>query len=116
MLFLRIKGWKHIRKIHPGRQKGVGERNGKMKLKIPFEIMEVEGRTFAVPLEESAEGFGGVIRLSKTAAEIFGMLQEETDEESIVEHMSRRYSVPAEKLTADVRKVVTMFREKGLLD
>ena len=32
-----------------------------MRLKVPYEIMQVEGQNFAVPMEESENGFGGMI-------------------------------------------------------
>ena len=82
-----------------------------MRLKVPYEIMEVEGQSFAVPME----GAGGMIRLSKTARVIFELLQQETDEAAIVEQLSRRFEADRETLEKDVRNVVGKFREKDLL-
>ena len=82
-----------------------------MRLKYPYEIMEVEGQTFAVPME----GPAGMIRLSKTARTIFELLREDTDEAAIVDGMSRRYDADRAELAADVRTVIGQFREKGLL-
>ena len=86
-----------------------------MHLKYEFEIMEVEGQSFAVPLEDCEGNFSGVIKLTKTARVIFELLKEETDEASIVESMSRRYDVSRDILAADVHNVIKMFEEKGLL-
>ena len=86
-----------------------------MRLKVPYEIMQVEGQNFAVPMEESENGFGGMVKLSKTAAVIFELLQEDTTEEAIVEKMSQRFDAPREVLVADVRGVVARLRDKGLL-
>ena len=82
-----------------------------MRLKVPYEIMEVEGQSFAVPME----GVGGMIRLSKTARVIFELLQQETDEAAIVEQLSRRFEADREVLEKDVRHFVARFREKDLL-
>ena len=86
-----------------------------MRLKGSYEIMQVEAQSFAVPLDEEESGFGGVIRLSKTALAIFELLKEDTTEEAIVEHLGRRFDAPGDVLTADVRSTVAKFREKGLL-
>ena len=87
-----------------------------MRLKYQYEIMEVEGQNFAVPLEDCEGDFGGMVRLSKTAGVIFELLQEETDEGTIVEHMSRRFDAPRDVLAADVHSVIEKLREKGLIE
>jgi len=86
-----------------------------MRLKNPYEIMEVEGKFFAVPMETEEGDFDGVVKLSKTAAAIFELLQEETSEEAIVENLSHRFDASRERLEADVRNTVAKFQEKGLL-
>lgn len=82
-----------------------------MRLKVPYEITEVEGQYFAVPME----GAGGMIRLSKTARVIFELLQQETDEAAIVDQLIRRYDADRGTLEKDVRDIVAKFREKDLL-
>ena len=86
-----------------------------MRLKSRYEIMGIEDRIFAVPVETSEGSFSGIIKLSKTAAAIFELLQNETSEGDIVEKMSIRFDVPQEILAADVHKAVSLLREKGLL-
>lgn len=87
-----------------------------MHLKYPYEIMEVEGQRFAVPMEEDANGFNGVIKLSKTAQVIFELLQEDTSEEAIVEAMSRRFDADKNILAADVHCIVAKLQQKGILE
>jgi hypothetical protein len=87
-----------------------------MHLKYPYEIMEVEGQRFAVPMEEDANGFNGVIKLSKTAQAIFELLQEDTSEEAIVEAMSRRFDADKNVLAADVHGIVVKLQQKGILE
>ena len=86
-----------------------------MRLRGPYEIMQVEGQSFAVPMDEKKNGFGGLIKLSKTAAVIFELLQEDTTEEAIVEKLVQRYDAPRDVLAADVHRTVAKFQEKGLL-
>ena len=85
-----------------------------MRLKYEFEIMEVDGQSFAVPLEEDC-GFSGVMKLTRTAAEIFRLLQEETTEEAITEAMKKRYDVAEDVLAADIHRVVQRLRDRGML-
>ncbi len=86
-----------------------------MRLRYRYEIMEVEGQNFAVPMEDCEESFGGMVKLSRTAGMIFELLREDTDEESIVESMSRRFDAPRDVLAADVHSVIEKLREKGLI-
>ena len=86
-----------------------------MRLKYRYEIMEVEGQSFAVPMENCEGDFGGMIKLSGTAGVIFELLKEDTDEKSIVENMSRRFDAPKDVLAADVHGVIEKLREKGLI-
>ena len=83
-----------------------------MHLKYPYEIMELEGQSFAVALE----GSDAVIKLNKTAAAIFELLKEDTNEEAIVEKLSQRFEVTKDTLRADVHRVVQVFREKGIME
>jgi hypothetical protein len=86
-----------------------------MRLKNRYEIMNVEDQTFAVPMESGEGAFSGMIKLSRTAAVIFELLQDETSEEDIVEKMSLRFDAPQDILKADVQRAVSTLREKGLL-
>ena len=86
-----------------------------MRLKNHYEIMSVEDQIFAVPVENDEGSFSGMIKLSKTAAAIFELLQNETSEGDIVEKMSIRFDVPQDILAADVHKAVSLLRDKGLL-
>ena len=86
-----------------------------MRLKYSFEIMEVEGQSYAVPMEDCEGNFSGVIKLTGTAAVIFELLKEETDEASIVENMSHRYDISRDILAADVHSMVMKLETKGLL-
>ena len=86
-----------------------------MHLKDTYEIMEIEGQSFAVPLEENEESAGCVIKLSETAEEIFSMLREDVSEEQIIKAMLQRYDVSEEILAADVHATIEKFRQKGLL-
>ncbi len=86
-----------------------------MRLKQQYEVMETEGKFFAVPLDNAPGEFSGVIKLNSTGAAIFELLQEETDEETIIGKMSARYDVPRERLAGDIHGILEQFREKGMI-
>ena len=86
-----------------------------MRLKNHYEIMSVEDQIFAVPVENDEGSFSGMIKLSKTAAAIIELLQNETNERDIVATMSQRFDVAQDILAADVHKAVSLLRDKGLL-
>lgn len=86
-----------------------------MKLRVPYEIMQVEGQSYAVPLESSKGGSGDLVKLSKTAAVIFELLKNDTTEEAIVEEMSQRFDAPKDVIAADVHGVVEKLKAKGIL-
>ncbi|MBR6186984.1 MAG: PqqD family protein [Clostridia bacterium] len=86
-----------------------------MHLKYHFEIMDIEGERFAVPMEDCEGNFSGVIKLTGTAAVIFDLLKEETDEASIVEYMSQQYDVSRDILAADIHRMLLKLEAKGLL-
>lgn len=86
-----------------------------MKLKYTFETMELDDDTVAVPVGEGSEQFQGVVKLNKTGAIIFDMLKEDISEEAIVEAIEEKYNASRETISADVRKYIDIFREKGLL-
>ena len=86
-----------------------------MKLRVPYEIMQVEGQSYAVPLEDSRDGSGDLVKLSKTAAVIFELLKNDTTEEAIVEEMSQRFDAPKDVIAADVHGVVEKLKAKGIL-
>lgn len=86
-----------------------------MHLKYRFEIMDIEGERFAIPMEDCEGNFNGVIKLTGTASVIFDLLKEETDEASIMEHMSQRFDVSGDILAADIHQMVMKLEAKGLL-
>lgn len=86
-----------------------------MRLKYAFETMDFDDRIVAIPVGEGAAKYHGVIKLNETAAFIFNLLQQETDEEFIVEALMKEYSVPQELAVLDVQRYLKMFQENDLL-
>lgn len=60
--------------------------------------------------------FNGIVRSNSTAAKIIELLGEETTEEKIVDALLEIYEVTRERVTADVRKVISDLRGIGAID
>lgn len=89
-----------------------------MKLKYEFSVMKMSDEEFdAVPIGDGSENFRGMIRMNETAAAVFDLLKEATDEDTVVKAICEKY---AESDTEEIRKYVSQFTEKlknqGLLE
>ena len=60
--------------------------------------------------------FNGIVRSNSTAAKIIELLGEETTEEKIVDALLEIYEVTRERVTADVKKVLSDLRKIGAID
>ena len=86
-----------------------------MRLKMNFEIMELNGHKVAVPGGNGTNEYHGLINLNETGAFIFEQLKEETTEETIVEAMAKEFDAPREQIASGVRKYIAEFKKRGLL-
>ena len=87
-----------------------------VKLKLSFERMELDNQIIAVPIGENVDDFRGVIKMNETAAKIFELLKNDTTEKAIIDALMKEYEVPEEDISEDVRKYISEFEAKGLLE
>lgn len=88
-----------------------------MKLKGDFILMEVGGDYVAVPTDEAACSFKGVVQLNETAKDIFEGLSKGLDRGQIAERLCAEYEgIEMETAQAAVDKVIAEFNEKGLIE
>jgi len=86
-----------------------------MHLKYDFHTMALMGKVIAVPVGDGTESMKIILRLNRTAAAIFDLLKEETNEEQIVESLMTRYDVSKETLEHDVHMYIEEFRKRNLI-
>ena len=86
-----------------------------MHLRYQYETMEIMDMVVAVPVGDGTENMKSILRLNRTAASIFDLLKEETNEEKIVESLMTRYDVSKETLEHDVHKYIEEFRKRNLI-
>lgn len=87
-----------------------------MKLKEGIVLGNVDGENFAIATGKAMKNFNGVIHNNKTAAYIFELLQTEQTEDSLVEAMLDKYDVDEATAREDVREIINIIKEAGVLD
>lgn len=85
-----------------------------MKLKDGFITEEFDGQQIMVATGSAS--FNGIVRSNETAAFIVNCLKKETDKEEIVAAMAAEYDAPAERIAADVERVLEKLRGIGALE
>ncbi len=80
-----------------------------MKLKYNFVTNEVADKIVAVAVGDDLEKFNGFIKMNEVAADIFGLLKEETTEDAVVAEMCKLYPDEDE---AEVKSTVKEFTQK----
>ncbi|MCR5500012.1 MAG: PqqD family protein [Acetatifactor sp.] len=87
-----------------------------MKLKEGVIINEIDGQTLAVDAGSGRERFNGLVRMNKTGGFIAGLLQNDTDMDSIVRALTEKYDVTAEVARVNAAKVIDALAGAGLLE
>mgnify|MGYP000811957508 FL=1 len=87
-----------------------------MKLKEGIVLGNVDGENFAIATGKAMKNFNGVIHNNKTAAYIFELLQTEQTEDSIIEAMLEKYDVDEATVREDVRRIINIIKDAGVLD
>lgn len=85
------------------------------KLKYNFEAMELDDHIVEIPVGDDSSDFRGVVKLNKSAEEIFSLLRRETSEDEIVKVLQSRYEDDS-AIPAYVHKVVSALIDGGVLE
>lgn len=86
-----------------------------MKLKSGFVLRSVMGKTVVVATGEASKTFHGMIKLNRTAEEIWRGLQEEMTENQISRKISEKYGISEAQAASDVKELLKRMQEKGFL-
>ncbi len=87
-----------------------------MKLKAEFVTYKTGQSYVSVTDNDHGDVLNGMVRSNETANFIFQQLQKETTEAQIVDALLNEYDVSRERAENDVRQVISVWREEGLLD
>ena len=86
-----------------------------MKIKQGFVMREVLGKSVVVATGEAGRDFHGMIKLNRTAAEVWKGLEAGKSEAQLSEEFAQRYEVTAEQARADVSALIAQMRDNGFL-
>lgn len=86
-----------------------------MKIRDGFVLRQVADATIVVPAGDTAIDFNGMITLNETAAFLWSLLENDTDEEAMVKAMLAEYEVDEETARNGIERFVNKLRDEGLL-
>ena len=87
-----------------------------MKIKQGFVLRQVADATIVVPAGKASLDFNGMITLNDTAAFLWKLLEEETDEDALLAAMLKEYDVDADTARAGIEKFLGKLKNEGLLE
>ena len=87
-----------------------------MKIKQGFVLRQVADATIVVPAGKAALDFNGMITLNDTAAFLWKLLEEETDEEALLKAMLAEYDVGEETARSGIARFLGKLSSEGLLE
>ena len=87
-----------------------------MQINRDFTIQKVGSAYVAVPVGETSRHFHGMVRLNETGAFVWNkMAEKDCTEEELIAALMDAYEVEREIVEADVRRVVQLLQENGIL-
>ena len=87
-----------------------------MKRAEGFLLKKIADEYVIVPTGKKAEEVNEVFTLTGTAAYIYSHVEEATGIDGLIQMISRDYHAEEEAVAEDVRQVVGVMEEKGLLE
>ncbi len=87
-----------------------------MRIHSDFTIQKVGASYVAVPVGETSKTFHGMVRLNGTGAFVWKLMAErDCTEEELVEALLQTYEVDRATAEADIRRVIGILEENGIL-
>lgn len=80
-----------------------------------FVVRQIAGETIAVPSGPSAQSLSGLLALNGSGEFLFGLLQSEQTQDSLVQALLDTYEVDRETASADVAEFLGILRDNGIL-
>jgi len=87
-----------------------------MKIKDGFAIRKVGNGFVAVPIQERAKEFNGLIRLNETAAFLFEQLQSDKTPEELTRLLADEYGIGPDEAESGVREFLETMAESRFLE
>ena len=86
-----------------------------MRIVPGFVVRQIAGETIAIPAGPAARELSGLLALNGSGQFLFGLLQDEQTEESLVQAMLDSYDIDEATARTDVAEFVELLRSSGVL-
>ena len=86
-----------------------------MRIVPGFVVRQIAGETIAIPAGPAARELSGLLALNGSGQFLFGLLQDEQTEESLVQAMLDSYDIDEATARTDVAEFVEILRSSGVL-
>lgn len=80
-----------------------------------FVVRKIAGETIAIPAGAAARELSGLLALNGSGEFLFGLLQSEQTEDTLVQAMLETYDTDPDTARADVAEFLTILRDNGIL-
>ena len=87
-----------------------------MKIREGFMLREVVRDHVVVPVGKASTVLNGIIRLNNSGVLLWGLLQDGTDEKSLVEKLKEEYGIFEEQAAWDVGVFLDTLKKVGCLE
>lgn len=80
-----------------------------------FVVRQIAGETIAIPAGAAARELSGLLALNGSGEFLFGLLQTEQTEDTLVQAMLDTYDIDPATARADVAEFLAILQENGIL-
>ena len=87
-----------------------------MKIKERFVLADVDEHTVAVPVDDSANSFKGIVRMNKTASLIWKCISSGMEIEEITEEMLKHYDIDRDTARSCIEETIDKMRKDGFIE
>lgn len=87
-----------------------------MKVKSDYVLREVADQYIVVPTGASSVDFNGIITLNKSGSELFKLLENETSQQELIQHLLDNYRVSEGKAFMDVETFLQKLERNNILE
>lgn len=87
-----------------------------MKIKSGFICRKIAGENIVIPMGDNIANFNGIIKLNKSAAFLWNILQEDRTKHDLIEALIEKYKINKELALKDVEKFIDILYQNKVIE
>lgn len=87
-----------------------------MRIKDGFVLRDVASSTMVIAVGERSKTFKGMIKMNKTAKDIWLYIEQGLDTDQIVFNMSKKYNESEDKVKEDVLNIISSLLKNDIIE